>query len=93
MIFKPGLLVSILILPLYIAVIPFSTYGLLATIRSHFVRPANSYKPGFYWYFVAGNMNAQSMASVILNGKDMDVVWTTPWRIDVTAGGDQEIIA
>lgn len=60
MIFKPKLS-AVILLALHIFVSPCRTYGQLTTIRSQFARPSDKYKPGVYWYFMDGNMNAESI--------------------------------
>ncbi len=35
--------------------------GQIAAIRSQFAHPPDRYKPGVYWYFMDGNMNAESI--------------------------------
>jgi hypothetical protein len=33
----------------------------LKTVKAHFAHPANQYKPGVYWYFMDGNMSAETI--------------------------------
>lgn len=39
----------------------FSSHGQIAVIRSNFIHPPDRYKPGVYWYFMDGNMNAEGI--------------------------------
>jgi hypothetical protein len=33
----------------------------LKTVKANFAHPANQYKPGVYWYFMDGNMSAETI--------------------------------
>lgn len=46
-------------LALFLCSLP--TQAQITSIRSQFVHPPDKYKPGVYWYFMDGNMNAESI--------------------------------
>ena len=38
-----------------------NSYAQLATLKANFLHPPNQYKPGVYWYFMDGNMSAETI--------------------------------
>jgi hypothetical protein len=60
-------------------------YSGKATYRKTFDLPAGSHRR-----VLLDLGEVKNVAQVRLNGKDLGVVWTAPWRVDVTAGATQE---
>ena len=57
-------------------------YSGTATYRQTFDLPQTSRRPNTRVYLDLGRV--QNLAAVRLNGKDLGVVWTAPWRVEIT---------
>lgn len=52
---------TVCLLIIFICCISNSSFAQIDRIKSGFVKPADLYKPGVYWYFMDGNMNAETI--------------------------------
>ncbi|MEO5888825.1 MAG: glycosyl hydrolase [Ferruginibacter sp.] len=63
-------------------------YSGIATYHQTFNSPANPDIKNSRTYLDLGEV--KNIARIILNGKDLGVVWTAPWKVDITAALEQK---